>query len=255
MKHLGHICRLCPQKKPAGFNGNSLATNAFSANRTETMKPDLFSYVVDHDLGYSPNPFGRFCTLAYCKFSTSKQPNIVELAQEGDWVAGTGGLSSQSAGHGRLIYAMRVTERLTLKDYFSDPRFRGRADNHGADADNPKRFALISNDFFYFGTRSVSISAIPTQHLNHPFEKRGVGFRSDFSGAFISDFSDWLRATFRRGVHAQPHGGRPTHAPQTICSRTPPSHALQRTTPRVTAVASTAALPPPYSRRAARRSC
>ncbi len=188
--------------------------------------PRLFSYVVDHDLGYSPNPFGRFCTLAYCKFSSSGRPNIVELAQVGDWVAGTGGLNSQSAGHGRLIYAMRVTERLTLKGYFSDPRFRGRADNHGTDANNPKRFALISNDFFYFGTRSVSISAIPTQHLNHRFEKRGVGFRRDFSGAFITDFADWLRATFPRGIHAQPHGGRPAHAPQSICSRTPRNHVL-----------------------------
>jgi hypothetical protein len=216
--------------------------------------PKLFSYVVDHDLGYSPNPFGRYCTLAHCKFSTSGRANIVELAQIDDWVCGTGGLSSQSAGHGRLIYAMRVTDKLTLKDYYADPRFRGRADNHAKDANNTKRFALISTDFFYFGTSSISISGIPTRHLSHPFEKRGVGFRSDFSGAFISDFADWLRATFRRGVHAQPHGGRPSHAPQVICNRTPPNHALQRTAPRVTAAASTATLPPPCSRRAALRS-
>ena len=26
--------------------------------------PKLFSYVVDHDLGFAPNPFGGFCTLA-----------------------------------------------------------------------------------------------------------------------------------------------------------------------------------------------
>jgi hypothetical protein len=184
--------------------------------------PTLFSYVVDHDLGYSPNPFGRFCTLAHCKFSRSGRPNIVELARVGDWIAGTGGVSSKSAGHGRLIYAARVTEKLTLKDYFADSRFRGRADNHAVDAHNTKRLALISNDFFYFGIRSVNIAAIPMRHLSHRFEKRGPGFRRDFKLAFITDFADWLRATFRRGVHAQPHGGRPAHAPRAICTRTPP---------------------------------
>ena len=35
----------------------------------------------------------------------------MELAEEGDWIAGTGGADlSKSAGHGKLIYAMRVDE-------------------------------------------------------------------------------------------------------------------------------------------------
>ncbi|MBW2740862.1 MAG: hypothetical protein JRE64_18905 [Deltaproteobacteria bacterium] len=28
------------------------------------MKPKLYSYVVDHDYGYAPNPFDGYCTLA-----------------------------------------------------------------------------------------------------------------------------------------------------------------------------------------------
>ena len=40
----------------------------------------LFSYVVDHDYGFAPNPFGGFCTLAKCKYGTTKR-NIVELAE------------------------------------------------------------------------------------------------------------------------------------------------------------------------------
>jgi hypothetical protein len=36
----------------------------------------LFSYVVDHDEGYSPNPVGGFCTLANCKFSQSNRWNM-----------------------------------------------------------------------------------------------------------------------------------------------------------------------------------
>src|ERR1019366_9436697 len=83
----------------------------------------LYSYVVDHDLGYAPNPFGGFCTLAKCKYGTVKcrngsyRRNIVELAEEGDWIAGTGGASSQSAGHGKLICAMRVDEIISLAEY------------------------------------------------------------------------------------------------------------------------------------------
>jgi hypothetical protein len=82
--------------------------------------PRLFSYVVDHDYGYAPCPFGGFCTLAKCKYGTIKckngtRRNIVELAEEGDWIAGTGGADlDKSAGHSKLIYAMRVDERISL---------------------------------------------------------------------------------------------------------------------------------------------
>jgi hypothetical protein len=51
----------------------------------------LFSYVVDHDNGFAPNPFGGLCTLAKCKYGTPAKRNVVELANEGDWVIGTGG--------------------------------------------------------------------------------------------------------------------------------------------------------------------
>ncbi len=79
--------------------------------------PKLFSYVMDHDLGFAPNPFGGFCTLAKCKFGSSRR-NIVDLAEECDWIAGTGGADqTKSAGHGKLIYAMRVDEKISLGKY------------------------------------------------------------------------------------------------------------------------------------------
>ena len=52
--------------------------------------PRLFSYVVDHDYGYAPHPFGRYCTLAKCKYGSGRFENVVELAEVGDWIAGTG---------------------------------------------------------------------------------------------------------------------------------------------------------------------
>ncbi len=62
--------------------------------------PKLYSYVVDHDYGYAPCPFGG-CTLAKCKYGTIKcktgtRRNIVELAEEGDWIAGLGIAESNS---------------------------------------------------------------------------------------------------------------------------------------------------------------
>lgn len=170
--------------------------------------PKLFSYVVEHDYGRAPCAVGRYCTLAKCKYGSEGYKNVVELAEVGDWIAGTGGVrKAVSAGHGKLIYAMRVDEKLPLAAYCDDRRFRNRPDTTH---DLPKRgrFALISRHFFYFGRNAIEISEIPSQHLDRPFEKRGPGFRSDFSLDFINDFAAWLERTFRVGVHGSPCGKR-----------------------------------------------
>src|SRR5260370_22346988 len=103
--------------------GSALKINLGKLSRPQgavggASMPRLFYYGVQHDYGLSPNPSGGFCTLAFCKFSTSGKRNVVELAEVGDWVIGTGGSHPVSAGHGRLVYAMRVTEKLNLRDYF-----------------------------------------------------------------------------------------------------------------------------------------
>src|ERR1700691_2681729 len=110
----------------------------------------LFSYVVDHDLGFAPNPSSGHCTLVHCKFGGDSGPrNIVELAEVGDWIVGTGGRSKDSAGHGSLIYLMRVDEKLPFDRFVSDARFRGRRDCKDCGSGN--KFALISKRYFYFG--------------------------------------------------------------------------------------------------------
>lgn len=170
--------------------------------------PRLFSYVVEHDEGRSPNPFGGYCTLAHCKFSSDgKHPNVTELAEVGDWVVGTGGRSARSAGHGRLVYAMKVTEKLTLEDYGNDQRFRRREDNRPADAHRTDRFALVSRIFYYFGANAVKI---PRAFIEHPLEKRGPGFRyRNFDATFIAAFENWL-STRKRGRQGNPVCGVPT---------------------------------------------
>lgn len=182
----------------------------------------LFSYVVDHDLGYAPNPVGGLCTLAYCKFSQSGKRNLVEMAEEGDWVVGTGGKGRESAGNGRVIYAMRVTRKVPLRLYLSYPLYAGRADRFEDEQNTHGRFALISNDYFYFGRNAVEVSRIPTRNLSHPFEKRGMAYRRDFTEAFIVDFEAWLRREYPPGIQGEPCGGRPPHwNRRTLGCRTP----------------------------------
>ena len=84
----------------------------------------LYSYVVAWDFGFAPNPFYGYCTLATCK------PKIRKGASVGDWVVGTGSKAKKRGG--RLVYAMRVGEILSLNDYWNDPRFRDKRPNrHG----------------------------------------------------------------------------------------------------------------------------
>ena len=168
----------------------------------------LFSYVVEHDEGRSPNPFGRYCSLAHCKFSLDgRRKNVVESADEGDWIVGTGGATARSAGHGRLIYAMKIKHKLTLEEYYRDKRFSGRIDNRPGDSRRRDRFALIGTEFYYFGANAPRI---PQTLMRHPLEKKGPGFRKNFDEAFVDSFVTWLRTSFDRGRQGNPVCGRPT---------------------------------------------
>lgn len=75
----------------------------------------LYSYIVRYDIGFAPNPFFGWCTLATCK------QDIRRKAAVGDWIVGTG--SRDHDAKGRLVYAMRVDEILTFDAYWNDPRF------------------------------------------------------------------------------------------------------------------------------------
>ena len=77
----------------------------------------IYSYVLRYDDGAAPNPFWGTCTLAICK------PAIRRKAQVGDWVVGTGSKKARCNDGAvynlsdRLVYAMKVTEVLSLAQY------------------------------------------------------------------------------------------------------------------------------------------
>jgi len=145
----------------------------------------LYSYVVTHDTGFSPNPFWGCCTLADCK------PAIRRTAKVGDWVVG---LSPKVDGN-RIIYAMQVKEIVPFDKYYRDSRFavkipdystgkvvhkcgdniykplpkgefqqlqsmhsNGTYENHSTKAhDLGGKNVLISRTFYYFGSRPLDL--------------------------------------------------------------------------------------------------
>ncbi|MFX0139393.1 MAG: hypothetical protein ACFFDN_37480 [Candidatus Hodarchaeota archaeon] len=185
----------------------------------------LYSYIVTHDTGFSPNPFWGYCTLADCK------PAIRRTASVGDWIVG---LSPKARGN-RLVYAMKVDEILTYEKYFRDRRFtnkipaynKGNVVNKCGDNiyrplrnggfkqlqsmhSNGKnenletksrdlwgKNVLISETFYYFGQKALG--------LPKKFEALKVGraHKCKFSPEIISDFIAFIRRR-NAGINAPP---------------------------------------------------
>lgn len=83
---------------------------------------EVFSYKLTSDTGFAPNPFGKNLTLATCK------AGIRRTKGAGQWVAGwtSVGLTGDRVGEERLIFLMKVTEKLHTRDYFFDHRFQDK---------------------------------------------------------------------------------------------------------------------------------
>ena len=177
--------------------------------------PTLFSYVVRIDNGSASNPFWGVCTLVICK------PKIRRSAQVGDWIVGTGSASSPIGDiRGMMIFAMRVTDKMTMYEYeqwtreyrpekvpnrrSSDPkRHVGDAiydfiedpprtrpsvhDDSNRDHDLSGKYALLSEHFYYFGDHPI---ALP-EHLQG-LVKRGPGHRGAENAPFVEPFVGWL---------------------------------------------------------------
>lgn len=79
---------------------------------------DYFFYILKHDSGFAPNPFYGFCTLATCK------PKIRKTAKKGDWIIGLGSENMNCRGH--LIYAMKVTEKISYDEYWGNLKFKNK---------------------------------------------------------------------------------------------------------------------------------
>lgn len=109
----------------------------------------------------------------------------------GDWILGSGGKSRQSAGNGKIIYLMRVDEKLDFGPYLNDKRFKGREDHD--DWGDGNKFALVSHHYFYFGKNAISASDLP-QHIPgvERLCKKGPAFRRDFPASSLTTVIAWF---------------------------------------------------------------
>lgn len=186
------------------------------------MQSRLFSYVITHDSGFAPNPYGGVLTLATCK------PRIRSVARSGDWIMGTG--SARAVGTGRVVYAGVVSEVLPLEEYASDSRFgvkepaateeewrrhgdniysrlrgrtwRQRRNFHHTLVHMPRdlggKNVLICERFWYFGSSAPVLPAALSVLV-----KKGPGHRCENSPRLISAFVAWLGG-FQAGVCGSP---------------------------------------------------
>ena len=171
----------------------------------------LSAYIVTHDSGFAPNPFGRVCTLACCK------PTIRRNADPGDIIVGTGSAKIGLSGH--LIYAMRVGKVLSFDTYwrrYPSKRFsrRTRVTRRGdniwhrdslgnwrvipgaphAEKDRNRdvngQNVLVSSDFYFFGR-----NAIPIPHEFKCIVATTQGHKNTYDPNVIRRFWEWIERT------------------------------------------------------------
>ena len=80
----------------------------------------LFSYKLTHDSGFAPNPFWGVLTLATCK------PLFRRSKRTGDWIAGFTSvkLCEDQVGQEKLIFLVKIDEKISIVDYFRGQRFQ-----------------------------------------------------------------------------------------------------------------------------------
>lgn len=192
------------------------------------MPGRYFSYVLSRDFGFAPNPFNGICTLATCK------PRIRKSAQIGDWIFGTS--STRGGQISKLIYAMKVEEKITFNEYWADPLYQTKkpvmngslkkmyGDNiyywdginwhqadshHSLDDGTPNELnlnrdtsvdaVLISRQFYYFGAKRFEI---PKEMIENVV-KKGPGHACPNS-EWGEEFIKYISSKRSIGYHDDP---------------------------------------------------
>lgn len=181
----------------------------------------IYCYVITHDSGFAPNPFGGVLTLATCK------PVIRRTARSGSWLVGTG---SAAAGlRNKLIYAARIDNIRTIEEYghelqysikrpslsesdvsrhgdsiyFKDQagEWRQRRNIHHDKSHTGRDLSgqnvLIASMFWYFGSQAKEL---PLDLLE--IVKAGPGHKCTTSPEVINRLETWL-SQFEPGIIGQ----------------------------------------------------
>lgn len=186
----------------------------------------LFSYVVAHDTGFAPNPYGKISTLATCK------PAIRRVAKKGDWIVG---LTPKALGKRRVIYAMKITDRKTFEEYdkycseqkpiktpqipsaekyehyvgdniynSSKGGFRqSRHLNKGMEHDLKGEYVLLSKYFYYFGENAQPLK----KKFSIIIPKRG--HKSKANENYKDTFVEWIENNSNFKKYFNPKAPKP----------------------------------------------
>ena len=182
----------------------------------------LYSYCLRYDDGAAPNPYWGICTLVICK------PAIRRTAEIGDWIAGLGSSNSPLGDiSDYIVYAMNITEKMTMADYDSfcrlhapqkipnwrdrdyrrrigdciydfsaSPKPKLRRSVHteaNRDRDLGGNYALISKNYYYFGDHPVLLP-LALQPIVHDTQ----GHKSEANQAHLAAFVHWIENTGMR---------------------------------------------------------
>ena len=189
-----------------------------NTGRFQGVIMNLFSYVLAADSGFAPTPFWGCCTLACCK------PAIRRVGDVGDLIVG---LTPKAKGN-RVVYIMRVADKLTFAEYWDHPGFqckkpfakgnsivsecgdniyrplpgqqfqqqRSRHSHHdGAENEETKRrdlggkYVIVSHDFAYFGNSAIPL---PLRFRSLVIGRGHRRFPSDNNARLIAAFSKFF---------------------------------------------------------------
>jgi hypothetical protein len=213
----------------------------------------LYSYCLRYDGGAAPNPYWGTCTLVICK------PIIRRTAEIGDWIVGLGSANSPIGDISTsVVYAMKVTSKLTLKEYdqfcktslpkkipqwqSGDERLRmGDCIYQYERGEHPRirqavhsererrqdlggKYALLSQHFYYFGDQPV-----PLPEYLHPIMHTTQGHKSIQNQPYAQSFVNWIE---HLGYSSNKLYGNPQFAKKPSCKPNPKSSCAPRIIPK-----------------------
>jgi hypothetical protein len=191
----------------------------------------FFSYVVARDYGFAPNPFNGLCTLATCK------QDIRKSAKLNDWIFGCGAAALNCKG--KLIYAMKVTNKISYNDYFTDTKYSfkkpimngslkrmygdniyffdknngawkqldshhsnkdGSINYYNLHRDTKCEYLLLSDHFFYWGKNCIEVPEEFKSIIHF-----GIGYRSiKIDPTIAKGLIKWISSNYDQGYLGDP---------------------------------------------------
>ncbi len=187
-----------------------------------------YSYKLTRDYGFAPNPFFGYCTLACCK------PHVRKKAEVNDWIIGTG--AKQNNLLNRLIFLMKVSEKISFEEYWNDKRFarkrpvmngslvqihgdniyhkennewcqldshhslyEGKLNKANLKQDTQGKYVLISNHFIYFGDHHIEVA----DTYKALCSKLRDYYTID-NDALSAEFIESIKSKYPLGIHGDP---------------------------------------------------